>query len=678
MSVPAQNPVRLADARLACGSEWLLRSADGDFSWLPALAVALSDCAVRELHGEAAVILAITADPQGRPRTGLILRLRLNDPYASVQDCLAARARLLDEARKLPGSMPECDVPLAAEGLFARLPREGMRFLPRPVEAGGRPAVGNAPIRLDMEQLNVILLRHPDSGIALTLMPTHHTAAERSALEAAAAHSDEWRTLARDEHPLAFTLCVWGSAAPELTDLLNRAGLGFQLYRSAELPANDPLPGFESQFDPWALHERVRSLLNAHGLHSLLCRTSVQELNRLFGAEAASMPQEAELPGVQPGFCQPGLAPAPQPWACQPGLTPAVPAGQPEAVSFSADNETPQEIAASVSQLSRGLLDSLPDLTSQLLRSAGQLRADLQKQVVSHVSGQLGAVRQSLQGLSGQLMDMPGVQQTQVSSLLTRLQENLSLPELLDTVRQAGLDQPLDALSLMKMGFSSESELLQAGLPEDTLSLLRSTCALYAQRPAQCDESYNCMPHAIMLGYLYEALASSCLHPLFVRARIRRGNGLSAYDVVDWHRCEAFAACGDFRNPDMRRLTPADWAVWLNLMACCRMLRNRQHSDKGMPGFIDHAETDAFFSLMFFPGQSSKLAMLQLPCNGPCPPAWSKRFEPKIPADWADPPAADPYDCLQAHVLRHTAAFNLSLLRFMLSCGDLLPREETT
>lgn len=324
-------------------------------------------------------------------------------------------------------------------------------------------------------------------------------------------------------------------------------------------------------------------------------------------------------------------------------------------------------------QMARELMNSLPDLKSQLLANADTLRQDVAKQVKQHMAAELHGVQQSLQGVSSALMNMPGTQRMQIAGLLEQLQERLSLPETVDMVRQAGLDQPLDFITLTQMGFTSEQELLSAGLPADSLPLLRAACQLHTQTPVHCSDDYNCMPHAIMLGFVYEALVNSCLHPLFVRTNIRRGNGLSSFDVVDWRKCEAFAACDAFCSPDMKRLTPADWAVWLNLMACCRMLRNRQHSNQDDTGFISRAESDALFALMFLPGQMHKLNLLSLSCFGPCPPAWSKRFEPRIPAEWSDPPCTDPCECLKAHIRRQTMAFTPSLLQLLLRCGDLLP-----
>lgn len=634
MSVPSQNPVRLADARLACGGEFILRPEDG-LHWLPHLAGSLCDFAATELRGEAAVTLVLTAAPSGEPCTGLILRLRAEDPYSSAQECLAAREGLLSKARELLADGPEYHEPLSAEGLFVRLPRADMRFLRRPKAADGQPVIGQELLRMDMKAAQELMQRHPDSGMALTLLrcPPEQLIAEAPRMQEAAAQSEAWRTIAEERRPLAFTLCLWGSAAPLWASLLNSAGLDVRLYEAAEFASHDPVVACESQFDPWALNKRVCDRLNAHGLNSVCLRTSVEELSRLLGTQHAPAP-------------------------------------------VAAADVAPTEIAASVQQAVQGLLGSIPSLTAQMLESAGQLREGMQKQITGHMAGRLSTVQQSLQALSGKLAGLPGVQQSQVDSLLRRLQENLPLPEIVDAARQAGLDQPLDTVSLMKMGFSSEEEMLSAGLPADTLSLLRSAFVIHSLQPAHVGTDDNCMPYAIMLGYLYEALASSCFHQLFVRAKVKRGNGLSSYDVVDWKKCEAFADCQAFCSAELNALTPGDWAVWLNLMACCRLLRNRQHSDKGHFGFISRAESDAFFEMMFFPGQSGKLTMLQLPCNGACPPEWSKRFEPKIPAEWTDAPAADPCACLQEHVRRSAAAFRPSLLRLMISCARLLPGEE--
>lgn len=428
-----------------------------------------------------------------------------------------------------------------------------------------------------------------------------------------------------DDFALIFTCAVWGTGAQAIADLLIQSGL--PLVCSSPMGEADLLPGFEFLYDPWKLAWRLQQEA------ALPTRTTPQELQLLFGERK------------------------PVPAAAQPAASP---------------------YSGAARQLAQGVLGSLPDLTRQMRASARSFRDGVQQQVKHEMDEAIGSVQRQLNTAAAQLQELPGAQQTHLTDVLTRLNErisHLSPDQAAQEVANAGFNQPLDALTLMKMGFSGEQELLDLGLTVDLLPLLRAAVALHDQCPASCTGEQNCMPYAFMIGYLYEALVGSRFFQAHKHSGGERQPTLVDYSKVSAERCEKLASFGRFRDPALRRLNARDWAAWLNLFDCTRLMRNRQHSDKGVPGFITREEMEAFFSLMLFPGQMAKLDVLRLPAYGKHPPRWSKRFTPQLPQELFGAPTGDDHAQLQQHISRNISAFTPSLLRMLLSSGDLLPGE---
>lgn len=322
--------------------------------------------------------------------------------------------------------------------------------------------------------------------------------------------------------------------------------------------------------------------------------------------------------------------------------------------------------------------------TSQALEDAKSQAADLSSAMKTSVTGQmssltgkvqedLGHARAELGGLSAKLGSVFTRHQPLLAGLLNRLQSGMTLPaapEVAGEVERSGLNQPLDSLTLARLGVVSEDELLRKGLDPELLPILRSVVTLYGMAPAVGGED-NCIPYAIMLGYLYEALIRGSFHKLYQHLRLPKTNLLSAYDTVEWDRCVKMADCGRFRDGSLRSLRPEDWAAWLNLCQCCRILRNRLHSNKGEPGYISRQELDALYCLMLCDGADNKERLLALPCFGPNAPAGCKQFTPAIPAQWPGADPADPHGTLRRHISANGSRFHQGMISFLLGCGDM-------
>ena len=294
-------------------------------------------------------------------------------------------------------------------------------------------------------------------------------------------------------------------------------------------------------------------------------------------------------------------------------------------------------------------------------------------------SGLADAFRQSIYHLAGQRLaqTLPPEQAAAFGRLLDQLQQRSSLPDLAQAAGQAGLNQPLPPETLAMMGVASEQALLRRGLGDGLLNPVRSIAALYAMAPRDAAPGFNYIPYGILMGYLYEALMASHFHRLYRHLRLGKAGSLAAYDRVEWSSCTAFAACPLYLTAEMLALSPEDWAVWLNLLQCCRQLRNRLHSDDGEPGFLSRAELDAFYALFFARGASPKLDLLALPCFAADAPPFGKPVWPVIPAEWSGAAAQEPRSALQRHIRLRAPSFRLSLLDFLLACADLaLPEEE--
>ncbi len=323
----------------------------------------------------------------------------------------------------------------------------------------------------------------------------------------------------------------------------------------------------------------------------------------------------------------------------------------------------------------RSVRDMIPDLSSIRMQTRETTRAfseRVEQQVSQNIGMGLSQISGDLRKATAQLGSLPQLQGTRLMDVLDRLPHQidaLSQSQLADALREAGLDRSLDMLTLMKMGFSSEQELLNSGLDQELLSLMRSTIRLYEQCPRTSSADMNCMPYAFMLGYLYEALITRLFAPHFHRTDgNHKARYLSDYTRVDWAHCERLAAFPSYRDPAMKRFSAGDWATWLNLCSAVRMLRNRQQSDGGVAGFINREEMDAALSVLFYPGQSSKLSLLQLPAFGDEPPAWARKFQPTVPEEWPGANPADPHGSLLRHVASNVSAFTPSLLQLLMSC----------
>lgn len=350
------------------------------------------------------------------------------------------------------------------------------------------------------------------------------------------------------------------------------------------------------------------------------------------------------------------------------------------------DSQAVTAAAASLLETARELLGSAPALQqdyaarTEAFRQAvnqsvnGQLAAALQQ-----VTQDLQKPQQQLKALPQALAALPAENAAALNRLLNRLQARAGLPpipELTDEVDQAGLNQPLSSRALTTLGVCSEEALLRRGLGADLLPILRSVTSLYAVAPQSEDPAFNYIPYSMLMGYLYEALMSRHFHRLFRTLKLSRNYSLSSYDRVDWTRCTALAGFGRFYSSDLRAMTPGDWAAWLNLLQCCRFLRNRLHSDDGSPGFTSRGELDALFGLLFTRGTEPKEALLALPCFAPDAPPFGNPVWPVIPAEWPGADPADPHGSLAQHIRLHAPSFRLSLLDFLLACADFADTPE--
>lgn len=583
MALASMNPIRLADAHLMCTAEFLITPGES-LGWLTALPHAL-----RTAGTETAVSLVLT-HADGSVRTGLVLRMRMLDEYATAEECAAQRDdRIPVWQRRLEETGLQPLQPLGSEGVFALLPREGFSCLRRARGANGMPVH-----RADMGCLTFPLLAQqvsasPGSGLCITLIP----------------HGGD----------MDFLIAHWGLSGGSLCNALR--------LPLADCPeARGPLSGFHLLYDPWELLRRI-----AEGTHDpALTITTVPEMEILLGPDVRTRPEN--------------------------------------------DGKTASSLSGSPREMAGSLLQSIPSLRDQLQKSTRQLRDELQQQVRQANADALSEVQRRMNQAIGQLSSIPGLQQKSIEGVMERTQRIISSitpHQAAEEARAAGLAGPIDGLTLMKMGFSGEDELLAAGLDDDLLDLLRATVHLRQQCPDACGEDVNCMPYAFMIGYIYEALIKHCYLPLFQATDgYRRAHHLADYTRVNADHCERLAAFPGYRDRFMTRLTAKDWAAWMTLCNMLRALRNRQHSDNAT-GFICRKEFMAAYETFLFPGASVKAELMALPAFQTDFPAWAKEFKPDLPAEWGDTPDAQ-RRAVRRHVAGRVSAFDPSLLQLLLAC----------
>lgn len=609
MAIPTMNPVRLLNTRLAAVGEILLDPA-AELGCVPLIAHALAGADVTPPDAEACVSLVMGA-VQGAVRAGLVLRVRMLDASATPEDCERAREDLLlSVARELRRAGMKPVRPLAEEGVFALMPREGMHFFCREVDRNGTPRFCTREQPIPVAALERLLLENPGSSLCLSLTP------------------------GREPQQTAFTLAWWGAAPEALSGALRLADLPF--VPCGGVAPGSMLQGFELRYDPWKLHHDLTRRLGRADLTT----THIKELTALFGPPPTA---QADAP-----------APAPL-------------------------SQATRDTGVSARQMTRGLMDALPEMKQQMRTTMQLFRQGVQEQVQQSVGTALQDVQEKLRQVTLQVTDMPGLHKDVLTDTLSRMNERaerVNPGQLAEEMRTAGLARPLDALTLMKMGFGSEKELLDLGLTEDLLALLRSTVQLHAQSPSMCGDDVNCMPYAFMIGYMYEALISHCFVPLFrATGGYRKAHHLADFTRVNWDHCQRLADFPGYHHSGMRSLTPQDWASWLTLCNAMRSLRNRQHSDR-TTGFISHAEMEAAYDMFLFPGQLAKVTLLHLPAFSPAPPAWAKLFQPDLPADWAGGTPEEQRRTVERHIVSRVSPFTPSLLQFLLRCRCITPEED--
>lgn len=586
MALASMNPIRLADAHLMCTAEFLITPGES-LGWLTALPHALNAVMTGSGETETAVSLVVAHAPDG-VRTGLVLRLRMQDPCASAEECAAHRDdRIPAWTQRLAQDDLRPVQPLGSEGVYALLPREGFTCLRRARGADGAPVFQPDMGRLTFPMLEQAVCANPGSGLCITLIP----------------HGED----------MDFLVAHWGLSG------------GVSLRNALRLPLADcpeaqgPLAGFHLLYDPWEMIRRIAGETQA----PVLTATTAREVEMLLG----------------------------------PCIRSAAPKASPAAAA------TPREMAHS-------LLQSIPALREEMHSTTRQLRTDLQQQVQQANADALAEVQRRMNQAIGQISAIPGLQQQNIGSVMERTQRIISSitpHQAAEEARAAGLAGPIDTLTLMKMGFSGESELLAAGLDDDLLDLLRATVRLRLQCPDACGEDVNCMPYAFMIGFIYEALIKHCYVPLF-RATdgYHRAHNLSDFTKVNEGHCERLAAFPGYRDRFMTRLTARDWAAWMTLCNMLRTLRNRQHSDNAT-GFISRNEFVAAFEAFFFPGASVKTDLMSLPAFQAEYPAWAREFKPDLPADWGVTPD-EQRRSVRRHVAGRVSAFDPSLLQLLLAC----------
>lgn len=614
MALASTNPIRLADTHLMCTGEFLvsppaMHLATGlckKLGWLSQMPFTLNG--VNPPMADTEVVTSLVVASVGHQvRTGLVLRLRMLDEHATPQQCEAARENRMDAWEGiLRDNALEPVRPLASEGVYALLPREGLRFLRRATDPDGAPIFHEGTGQISLTDLEQLVAAHPGSGLCITLFPRSSVRIDPNALAQETLNAD-------------CLIATWGMAADDVAFIKRKY---LPLAVCPEVDPADRMTGFHFLYDPWEQIARIRKQTGQPALTA----TGVGEMTRAFG------------------FWQKPAAPQEEPY--------------------------PTPVDSPV-QMARGMMKGLTGLRQQMRATTQAFSSGVKAQVTQAVAPQLAHAMQ-------QMTDLPGVQQQQFSQALdriSRLADSMTPPELAAEARTAGLDTPIDSLLLLKMGFSREQELLDGGLTPELLTLLRSALHLRQQCPDCCADDANCITYAFMVGYLYEALINRCFVPLF---KVTGGNPnahfLSDYTKVNEAHMQRLAEYAGKRDRTMRSLTADDWTAWMTLCNMIRSLRNRQHSDRAV-GFVSHGEMAAAHEVFFFKGHSAKTALTRLPAFSAERPAWSKEFNPGLPAAWGAT-TNDQRNAVARHIVSRVSAFSPSLLQFLLRCGTVAAKED--
>lgn len=448
----------------------------------------------------------------------LNLRLRVD---ASAKEVL--RDGLGRAAADLQGWLRSIGVNCAVvrgddDSLFSQMPDGGYGFIAKSAHRAGN-AYEKVVLPLDrdcgveLKAVRTALCRCPGCGITLHLTPDTWRRAEKDQIERFGRGSgmpeDGWKELLSGDIA-AFVCALWGSGSEMVLDTIVNSHAG-GLARAADLRDERGIATLLA-CDPWTLNARLSGRSRFKGV------LSMAEMQRLFRfdelkidfkpAVSAPAPAEAVMDEIRRMLDQQRR--------------------QTEESFNKALSETEGRFAERVSRSeaeTRSVLRS--EMGSAIERSKQEILGEIRKQTgaLSRMMEEVGLDVQELKHKQDKLQDLMENQllltDEQLGDFVQQLEsmtgERDSLRrELLDhTV--LGAEKPLSKKLLGMMGVADEQQLLDGGMSEKQLTILRIAMACLEDKPIfnggdKYSDPTDYHAYTIHLGFLYEQLMRDHYH----------------------------------------------------------------------------------------------------------------------------------------------------------------------
>lgn len=496
-------------------------------------------------------------------RRYLNLRMRVpansKDGLRSAIDAAALNLKSWLQSVSVSCSEVHCD----DEGMLIRMPPLGYTFVGK---APRRSSDGYTAVRMPLDgqcainlpDIEALLYRYPMSGITLQLMPDRWKAMEVSALERFAAGGGVPREELRETLSngiVCFNFAMWGNGAREISDLVIATCGG----KAAPKPvrSNDGRVAELLACDPWLMHGKINASNRYAGV------LTAKELNQIFSCvpiriEIGTENQPSALANeeILQGMIHDTVERMTQLMRETADQTKK----ETQNILLTAEKKLSDEIVNSEQRTTEHLTRLTQEVQDQTQKQVEEIRCQFEDRIQAEqeatqdrihravnetfetVTGELRRSTQSLQeqianvgtGLDLLRRDQERLEHLLQNQLMLSEQQLTELNDLLnamtgerDTLKRELLlhiardpEHPLSENACALLGIASEQELVDEGMTERQLNILRIAMAciegkeiMNSERAVSGDSTYY-HPYIIFFGFLYEQMARYFYHNL--------------------------------------------------------------------------------------------------------------------------------------------------------------------
>lgn len=584
--------------------------------------------------------------PDGRVGVRKFLNLRIRVPASAKSELKQVTLDITDHIRGWMSSISvESDVAhYDDESLLVNLAASGYTFIVKDKNRGSNPYYRlllplSDSYSVDPQDVAVLLYQYPYSGVTLQLFTDQWAKNEVSALNrfAASARIDSARhDDVMDGGIVCFVCATWGEGASALERLLvgvHGSGLKSSALRLTSEESIRMLP-----LDPWQMHKRLTGASRYSGI------LTMSEMKRLFkcmpihiaderGSFAPAIDVNDMITRLQEligqGLSQMQHRSEEMMQSAQAWLAQEVRASEARTEERLVDfqDKARQEANQIIRQRECTMLEIMVEGQDALKQQVGQEIQRAVDELYDTVTKEMHEHANQLVGMLGSVqMDVGQLQQTQ-DKLRTRLEKEALLTErqldeltkVLDAMSSerddlkrellvntaCGVEKPLSESALELLGISSEQTLIDEGMTDKQLSILRigingidGKPVMNKLQPVDGD-NIDYQPYVIFFGFLYEQLMRGVYHnkiyaPYYCavmganRSPDLRSTQLYCYEkgpeteqgysFVDWKHDTLAQRLADCVIIDGKTYSQPYWESMFIKMSISRRIRNKIHS----------------------------------------------------------------------------------------------------